>query len=60
MISAKFLWGNVFFGEKLQLDPKISNFEFFESALYMKLVNIPLTLFIVMMLIGILSSIEAS
>ena len=42
MISAKFPWGNVFFGEKLQIDTKISNFEFFESALYMKSVSMPL------------------
>ena len=42
MISDKFLWGNVFFGGKLQIDAKNSNFEFFESALYLKSVSMPL------------------
>ena len=42
MISAKFLWGNVFFGGKLQIDAKNSNFEIFESALYLKSVSMPL------------------
>ena len=42
MISAKFLWGNVLLREKLQMDAKISNFEFFESALYKKSVSMPL------------------
>ena len=31
-----------FFGEKLQKDAKISHFEFFEIALYMKSVSMPL------------------
>ena len=43
MISAKFLWGNVFFGGKLQIDAKNSNFEIFESALYLKSVSMPLS-----------------
>ena len=42
MISAKFLWGNVLLGGKLQIGAKNSNFEFFESALYMKSVSMPL------------------
>ena len=43
MISAEFLWRNVFFGEKLQIDAKISNFEISESALYIKSVSMPLS-----------------
>ena len=43
MISAKFLWGNVLLGGKLQIGAKNSNFEIFESALYMKSVSMPLT-----------------
>ena len=43
MISAKFLWGYVFFEGKLQIDAKNSNFEIFESALYLKSVSMPLT-----------------
>ena len=39
MISAKFLWGNVLLGGKLQIGAKNSNFEIFESALYMKSVE---------------------
>ena len=42
MISAKFLWGNVLLGRKLQIGAKNSNFEIFESALYMKSVSMPL------------------
>ena len=42
MISAKFLWGNVLLGGKLQIGAKNSNFEIFESALYMKSVSMPL------------------
>ena len=42
MISAKFLWGNVLIGGKLQIDVTNSNFEIFESALYMKSVSMPL------------------
>ena len=42
MIFAKFLWGNVFFGGKLQIDANNSNFEIFESAFYMKSVSMPL------------------
>ena len=42
MISAKFLWGNALLGGKLQIGAKNSNFEIFESALYMKSVSIPL------------------
>ena len=43
MISAKFLWGNALLGGKLQIGAKNSNFEIFESALYMKSVSMPLT-----------------
>ena len=43
MISAKFLWGNVFLGGNLQIEAKNSNFEIFENALYMKSVSMPLT-----------------
>ena len=43
MISAKFLWGNVLLGGKLQIDAKNSNFEIFESALDMKSVSMPLS-----------------
>ena len=42
MTSAKFLWGNVLLGGKLQIGAKNSNFEIFESALYMKSVSMPL------------------
>ena len=42
MISAKFLWGNVLLGGKQQIDAKNSNFQIFESALYMKSVSMPL------------------
>ena len=42
MISAKFLWGNDLLGGKLQIGAKNSNFEIFESALYMKSVSMPL------------------
>ena len=42
MISAKFLWGNVLLGGKLQICAKNSNFEIFVSALYMKSVSMPL------------------
>ena len=45
MVSAKFLWGNVLLGGKLQIGAKNSNFEIFESALYMKSVRMPLTNF---------------
>ena len=45
MISANFLWGNVFFGGKLQIDANNSNFEIFESALYLKSVSMPLNEF---------------
>ena len=43
MISAKFLWGNALLRGKLQIGAKNSNFEIFESALYMKSVSMPLT-----------------
>ena len=44
MISAKFLWGNihVLMGGELQTDAKNQNFKFFENALYMKSVSMPL------------------
>ena len=42
MISAKFPSGNVLLGGKLQIGAKNSNFEIFESALYMKSVSMPL------------------
>ena len=45
MISAKFLWGNVLLGGKLQIGAKNSNFEIFESTLYMKSVSMPLNSF---------------
>ena len=45
MISAKFLLGNVLLGGKLQIDAKNSKFDFFESALCMKSVSMPLTQF---------------
>ena len=44
MISAKFLCGNVFFGGKLQIDAKNSNFKIFERALYLKSVSMPLSI----------------
>ena len=44
MISAWFFWGNVLFRGELQIDAINSNFENFESALYMKSVNMPLSL----------------
>ena len=40
MISAKFLWGNILFGGKLQIDAKNSNVEIFEDALYIKSVTV--------------------
>ena len=43
MISAKYLWGNALLGGKLQIGAKNSNFEIFESALYMKSVSMPLS-----------------
>ena len=46
MISAKFLWGNVLLGGKLHIGAKTSNFEIFESALYMKSVSMPLIIII--------------
>ena len=33
----------IFFGGKLQIDAKNSNFEILESALYMKLVSMPIS-----------------
>ena len=42
MISAKFLWGNVLLGGKLQISAKNSNFQIFENAHYMKSVSMPL------------------
>ena len=42
MISAKFVWGNVLLGGKLQINAKKSNFKNFESALYTKSVSVPL------------------
>ena len=42
MISAKILWGNALLGGKQQKDAKNSNFEIFESALYMKSASMPL------------------
>ena len=47
MISAKFLWENVLLGGKLQIGAKNLNFEMFESALYMKLVSMPLTISVI-------------
>ena len=39
MISAKFLWGNVVLMGELHIDVMNSNFDIFESALYMKSVS---------------------
>ena len=39
MISAKFLLGNIFFGEKLQIDAKISNFEISEYAFKFRVIS---------------------
>ena len=47
MISAKLLWGNVLLGGKLQIGAKNSNFEIFETALYMKSVSMPLKIIII-------------
>ena len=41
--AAKFVLGNVFFGGKVPINAKNSNFQFFESALNMKSVSMPLT-----------------
>ena len=38
-----FLWGNVLLRGELQKDARYSNFEIFESALYMKCGSMPLT-----------------
>ena len=43
MISAQFLWGNVFFRKDLLTDVKKSNFKIFASALYLKSGSMPLT-----------------
>ena len=43
MISASFLWGNVILRGELQIDAINSNFQNFESALYMKSVSMPLS-----------------
>ena len=42
MVSAKYVWGNVLLDRKLQTYAKYSNFEHFESALYVKSVSMPL------------------
>ena len=42
MISAIDLWGDILLGGKLQIHAQTSNCEFFESALYMKSVSMPL------------------
>ena len=42
MISAQFIWGNVLPRGDLQIYVINSNFENFESALYMKSVSMPL------------------
>ena len=47
MISDKFLWGNVFFGGKLQIDAK--NSEIFESTLYLKSVSMPLIILLIIL-----------
>ena len=44
MISAWFLWGNVLLRGELQKDTINSNFDNFESTLYMKSVSMPLML----------------
>ena len=43
MISAKFLRGDVLLEGKLQRGAKSSNFDIFESALYMKSLSMPLS-----------------
>ena len=43
MISAHFLWGNVFLREDLLTDVRKLNFKFFESALYLKSGSMPLS-----------------
>ena len=43
MISVKLVWENVLFEGKLQVYAKNSNFENFESTLYMKSVIMPLS-----------------
>ena len=43
MIATKFLWGSVLLGGKQQINAKTSNFESFESTLFMKSVSMPLT-----------------
>ena len=43
MIPDKFLWGNVFFGGKQQIDAKNAHFEIFDSALFLKSVSISLS-----------------
>ena len=42
IISAHFLWGNVFLREDLLTDVKNSNFKIFESPLYLKSGSMPL------------------
>ena len=50
IISAKFVWGNVLFGEKLQIYAKNSNFYNFDSALYIKSVTLDIQKYICMVL----------
>ena len=45
IISAQFLWENVFLSGELFIDVKNSNFKILESALYMKSVSMPLRKF---------------
>ena len=50
MISAKFVWGNVLLGGKrgkLQIYAKNSNFDNFQSILYIKSVSMPLSLMLI-------------
>ena len=42
MVSAKSLWGTVLLGGNLGIDAKNSNFDIFESPLYMKSKSMPL------------------
>ena len=43
MISAHFLWGNMFLREDPLTDVKNSNFKFFEGPLYLKSGSMPLS-----------------
>ena len=44
MISAKFIWGNVYLDAKLQIYANKSNFYIFESTFNIKSVSMPLSI----------------